>query len=689
MVASSLQHLLSKAKDKGATFRLSGSDVLVENASTVPKSLMEELRVNRDGIRNYLSQSKSGELTSADYLAKAGVKVEIAESEVQARVLLDRVINEAGDGSIGLDMETAPKPQFADTRPIVKLTKTGAVAKVQPKDRSRSALNPHLSKVRLVQIYGGGSVCGVFDMSSVSWDILSPLWSRSLIAHNAAFELLFLRALEITPDAIECTMQAGGLMLGVGRRSLATVADEYMRWVIPKDQQTSDWSAQKLSKNQIEYAALDAVVCFLLWHRLEKDLHARSRWNAYVIQRNSIPGAVEMAWRGVGLDSVALREEIDDWSCKLGDAREKWVSGTGTAPPSTPAEIRAWLQSELTDDHLRHWPKTKKTGDLSTSKDVLGAAIGLPPIRNLVTIQSQEKLLNSFGQGLLDKVSPVTGRVHTSFNIASAKSGRWSSSRPNLQQMPGPRIAPKFRRIFRAAEGFVLVGADYSQMELRAAAEVSEDTALREIYERGLDLHTIQAAAMARVSEEAVTPDQRSRAKPVNFGSIYGMSPRGLVSAAWKGYRVVMTEAEATQALDSFFRKFPQLKTWMRDHANICKAQNQIVIGAGRVVEASWENGHLSYTKCCNLPIQGACADAMMRAVSMVHGRFHKMKIIGGLVMSVHDELIAEVHQDCSEEALHILETSMVEAFLETFPKAAVKNLVARSVGQTWSDLKS
>jgi DNA polymerase I len=211
---------------------------------------------------------------------------------------------------------------------------------------------------------------------------------------------------------------------------------------------------------------------------------------------------------------------------------------------------------------------------------------------------------------------------------------------------------------------------------------------LREVYKNGLDLHTIQAAVMANVPEEDVTKEQRSRAKPVNFGSIYGMSARGLVLAAWNGYRVMMTEVEAEQALESFFLKFHQLKEWMQDHASVCMAQGRVIIGAGRTVEAAWEIGGLRYTKCCNLPIQGACADAMMRAVAKVHRCFQTHAINGGLVLSVHDELIAEVKKECAEKALHILESSMVEAFLETFPDAPTNNLVIGKIGQTWSDLK-
>jgi DNA polymerase-1 len=163
------------------------------------------------------------------------------------------------------------------------------------------------------------------------------------------------------------------------------------------------------------------------------------------------------------------------------------------------------------------------------------------------------------------------------------------ASGPNLQQIPGERLAPGFRGIFKAPEGRVLIGADYSQMELRAAAEISGDMALRKIYADGLDLHQLTAAAMASVAPAAVSKEQRNRAKPVTFGSIYGMGGAGLAAAAWNGYRVKMTLRDAEAALRAFFQNYPTLKRWMHKHADRCQQRRRIVIGAGRVLENAWE----------------------------------------------------------------------------------------------------
>ena len=193
---------------------------------------------------------------------------------------------------------------------------------------------------------------------------------------------------------------------------------------------------------------------------------------------------------------------------------------------------------------------------------------------------------------------------------------------------------------------------------------------------------------MARVPVDEVTDELRNRAKPVNFGSIYGMGSKALVSMAWKNYRVAMTLPEAEGALEKFFAKFHTLKRWMRQHAETCKSRHRIDIGAGRVLQAGWEPGGLRYTQCCNLPIQGASADIMMLAIAKVYRALQVEKIEGGLVACVHDELVLEVHEGQAPQAKVILEDAMVAAFRQTYPLAPVSGLVSATVGATWDDLK-
>jgi DNA polymerase I len=665
-----------QACDLGVSFNVDGDTIKLDGASSLTSQLRASMRSNKPALIEYLTSARR-------LLDDKGVIIEYVTNSDHAADLLNRIL--ATGGPVGLDIETYV-PEKHRPQPVVEMTRTGT--RTTAPDVGKVGLDPHRAKVRLIQVFAGGGVCAVFDMLTVPWSALAPLWDRQLIIHNHMFELGFFKAEGVIAQNTECTMQAAGLMLGVGKRGLHAVAGVYLDWDIAKELQTSDWGKTDLSSSQLDYAALDAVAAFYLWSKLEKDLRRTHRWNAYTLQRDAGAAAVEMQWFGMGVDADALEELIREWGVDLNAAKSEWTETTGTPPPSTPAEIRVWLIENLSQDELEVWPRTAKGTALSTAAANLEQAFNMSAVKPLLEIKRLEKLLSTFGVGLRKHVSAITGRIHASYNVAGAKSGRWSCSKPNLQQAPGGRRAPGFRSIFRAPEGRMLIGADYSQMELRAAAEVSGDMALRDVYVHNLDLHDITAARMAGVSPDEVTKEQRNRAKPVNFGSIYGMGAKGLAMTAWTSYRQVMSEADADKALQAFFREFPTLKRWMSRHHTKCKRNKFITIGSGRVMENSWEKNGIRYTQSCNLPIQGVCADIMMRAVARVHTRLHEAKLDAVLVAQIHDEIILEADSGIAEEAKVILVSEMEKSFKTTFPDAPSENLVTDSIGRTWADLK-
>ena len=199
-----------------------------------------------------------------------------------------------------------------------------------------------------------------------------------------------------------------------------------------------------------------------------------------------------------------------------------------------------------------------------------------PPIAALTKIATIDKILTSFGDTLAAKISPVTGRIHASYKVAGTASGRASCSGPNLQQIPRDK---RFRALFVPDPGNVLVVADYSSMELRAAAHISGDPAMTEAFERGDDLHRITAARMSGKDPADVTDEERSAAKRVNFGAIYGMGAAGLVKSAWDAYGTVLSQTEATRWLDAFAEAYPIFASWRREHADRCAERRYIVIG--------------------------------------------------------------------------------------------------------------
>ena len=315
-----------------------------------------------------------------------------------------------------------------------------------------------------------------------------------------------------------------------------------------------------------------------------------------------------------------------------------------------------------------------------------------PPILALVKLSRIDKMLSSFGQTLAALVSPVTGRIHAHYRVAGTASGRASCAGPNLQQVPRD---PRFRALFVPEPGDVFVVADYSSMELRAAAHISGDRAMTEAFEQGLDLHKITAARMTGKDLAAVTDEERKGAKAVNFGGIYGQGAAGLVQSAWAQWGLVLDQAEAKawlQAFESAYRGFAQ---WRREHYRRCEDRRCIVIGKdadrgiGRIYPKSRvPEGGSFYTRCCNLPVQGACADASMLALAYVDDRLFEAGIEGGPVAWLHDEIVLEVRADQAERAAEILKQAMIDGFAETFPGAPLNGLVEPHIGMNWGEAK-
>jgi DNA polymerase I len=363
------------------------------------------------------------------------------------------------------------------------------------------------------------------------------------------------------------------------------------------------------------------------------------------------------------------------------------------------------------------------------------------------TIKTAEKLLSSFGTQLAARVSK-DGRLRASFNLAGAKTGRMRCSSPNLQNLPRD---PAFRNCFVASPGHVLVVGDYSSMELRAVAEIADDAMLRKDFADGFNPHRRLAASMFGIPESAVTPEQRQAAKPINFGVIYGAGAQGLAASAWAAYRIALTLQDAQAAKDRFLNRYRRVAAWMRSNADACQRKGVIAVGKhGRVIRAEWEgakdrgstsyrrnysdndddytddaegdgenggNGYegedlnafynnasdqyrqqssynqppspLRYTLCCNGPVQGGCADIIMRAMVLVERALAEAGIPGGLVLAVHDELVLEVPEAKAAEAAKLLDACMTRAFAEYFPDAPINRLVDIHVVRKWGDAKA
>jgi DNA polymerase-1 len=730
-----ITELVRAANQAGVALRLQGEALEVVDVGRLPPGLLTVLQDRFDELWLYLGGVLRDQ-PALDLFSMFGVTLIIPDTVDEAKAALAQITADSAVQTpselhhrprlVGLDIETAVLPG-TERWPSIKLRLDGVPAKRQPDFKSIAALDPHRSRIRLVQLYGGGRHCVVLDTDKVPLDLVAPLLQQhTAIVHNAGFELRHLAAAGIDVPFFEDTLQASGLLLGAYRRGLDVAASAYLGIDLPKGLQRSDWSAPYLSQGQYCYAAIDAIVTFRLWLKLRAELLDKQRGPAYLLQRDVTPAVVHMTSRGMLVDRTMHDEQVRAWSAALAQAREAFVADSGRPPPATPNMVRAYLAEALPAQLLEGWPRTRK-GLLSIRAAQLQRIAHLPAIRALLAITSMEKLLSVFGAELINKISSVTGRLHPSYNIAAAKTGRASSSNPNVQQLPKHR-APQFRQCIVAADGAVLVIGDYSMMELRGAACISGDAAMTADFANGVDLHRRQAAEMLDIPYDQVDAAARDRAKPVNFSMIYGTGAAGLAATAWNNYGVVLTLPEAEHARGRWLQRYAGYADWMKLNYLRCTQRGLIPVGRlGRVIEAAWEsktgstaapvrgwgddydaddqddvddgseiygNGagfaqdSLKYTLCCNAPSQGACADCAMLALQLCDTALRAANIAGGPVLFVHDEIVLEVPQDQAAEACRILTETMVSAFAETFPGAPLDGVVTTRTGHSWGEVK-
>ena len=428
--------------------------------------------------------------------------------------------------------------------------------------------------------------------------------------------------------------------------------------------------------------------------------------SAYEIQLSAVPAVARMELRGFRLDVAAHSRLVEDLECRVREAETAYINAcrahgrddlADAGLPKTPREKERLLETLLSQDELAAWERTPRNAALSTKRTELQrAAPDYPPIAALIEVVKFTKLAEDFGPTLAARVSSVTGRIHASYGVAGTNTGRATCRQPNLQQIPRTSERADFRALFVPEPGNVLIVADYSSMELRAAAAISGDRTMTEAFRRGDDLHKITAARVSGKRPEEVTKAERQAAKATNFGSIYGIGPTKLMLSAWAGYGVKLSIEEARAQLRAFEASYPGFVRWRNDHYQRCVDRRCIVIGrdaargVGRLFPQSrLRQGRSFYTAAANLPVQGACADAAMLALAYVDERLFEAGIDGGPVGWLHDEIVLEVAVEDADYAVEILKQAMTDAFAETFLSAPLNGLVEPHIGPNWGEAKS
>ncbi|MFZ9118526.1 MAG: DNA polymerase I [Paracoccaceae bacterium] len=430
------------------------------------------------------------------------------------------------------------------------------------------------------------------------------------------------------------------------------------------------------------YAAEDADVTLRLWQMLKPRLHQARVTRVYeTLERPLVPVLAEMEMTGIKVNRDTLSRMSNAFAQKMAALEAEIHEMAGESfNVGSPKQL-----GEIMFDKLGYeGGKKGKTGAYATGADVLEDLATIHDLpKRVLDWRQLSKLKSTYTDALQDHINPETGRVHTSYSIAGANTGRLASTDPNLQNIPvrtedGRRI----REAFVAEEGKVLVSLDYSQIELRILAHVAGIDSLKKAFRDGLDIHAMTASEMFDVPLDQMTSDIRRQAKAINFGVIYGISGFGLA----RNLRI--PRAEAQGFIDRYFERFPGIREYMDNTVDFAKKHNRVETLFGRVIHtpeinAKGPTAGFAKRAAINAPIQGAAADiirrAMVRMPAAIAGLPAKM------LLQVHDELLFEVNEDAVDPLVSVVK-SVMEGAAEPVLHLDMPLVVDAGKGAHWAE---
>jgi len=435
-----------------------------------------------------------------------------------------------------------------------------------------------------------------------------------------------------------------------------------------------------------DYAAEDADITLRLHDLLKPRLVKEHLTSVYeTLERPLIPVLVDMERAGIKVDPARLKALSDDFTKRLAKLEKGIHKLAGREfNVGSPKQLGEILFEEMS----LTGGKKGKAGAWSTGADVLEdlAAQGHDLPARVLDWRQLAKLQSTYTDALQKQINPDTARVHTSYAMAVASTGRLSSTDPNLQNIPvRTEEGRKIREAFVAEKGTKLISADYSQIELRLLAHVADIAALKEAFREGADIHALTASEMFDVSLEDMDPMTRRSAKAINFGIIYGISPFGLAR------QLGIPQQEAKNYIEAYFKRYPGIKDYMEDTKAFAREHGYVTTIFGRRVHTPGikaKGPHKAFAEraAINAPLQGAAADIIKRAMIRVPPALESKKLKARMLLQVHDELIFEAPAKEAEATAELVARVMAEA---PFPAAnlSVPLEVETGIGMSWAEV--
>ena len=531
-------------------------------------------------------------------------------------------------------------------------------------DTETTGLDPLKDEIRLIQIAAPKRPTLIIDAAKFKPQELAPAWDilkgpAVKIFHNAKFDIKFLvqAGLPEIRNVFDTMLAAQLLKAGLSYDGfgLADLCREYLDENLPKELQKSDW-CWNLSPEQLQYAARDAEMLLRLFPEIYRELDSANLLEAAHIECDCILAVAQMELTGIILDQKAILALGHDLGKDQRRLRSKLREYFSDVFPNLNPDSSDQLKKALCASGISVQGTNRETLGPLKEKHAI--------INDILEYRAAAKAVQAFSQKLPEHIHEITGRIHPEFHQLGPATGRFSCSNPNLQQIPRKK---EFRSCFIPAPGNKFVIADYSQIELRIAAEISQDSKMIDAYSKGLDLHQLTASLVSGKPHDQITKAERQAAKAVNFGLIYAMGADALCAYAKNTYGVDMTKDQALTFRKRFFDGYQGLANWHRLTGSKVMKEARTLSGRRR----KW-NFPAKLTELLNTPVQGTSADILKVALG---GLPHSLAGTGAkIVACVHDEIILEVSEEKAEYAEEILNSEMEAAgarFLKRVPVLA------------------
>ena len=498
-------------------------------------------------------------------------------------------------------------------------------------------------------------------LSNYNLEVKGPLYD-TLIAHylinpdrRHGMDILASNYLNYTPQSIT-------ELIGKKGKNQGSMRD------VPLEQQT-------------EYAVEDADITFQLKQHFDQELAAAENGKLFhEVELPLVEVLTAMEQEGINLNTAFLKTFEGELAADIQRLEKDIYAQAGEEfNLASPKQLGPILFEKL---KLVDKPKKTKTGQYSTAEDVLSyLAKDHQIVADILQWRSANKLQSTYVKALPEEINPKTGRVHTVYNQAVAATGRLSSNQPNLQNIPirterGQQVRKAF---IPRDEAHVLLAADYSQIELRIIAALSQDPAMVEAFQKGEDIHAATAAKVFGVALDEVSREQRSNAKTVNFGIVYGVSAFGL------SQQTNLSRSEAKELIDAYYLTYPKLKAYMNEQVDFAREKGYVetVLGRRRYLkDINSQNAVVrgaAERNAVNAPIQGSAADIIKLAMINIHRRLKKEHWESKMLLQVHDELVFDVPKAEVERLTAMVKEEMESAFTLDVPL-----VVDVGIGQNW-----